>query len=174
MKKISLLLGTVAVVGTILYGLSVLLGVWTDRTDDVPPGVDFPIVSNGENDGSPSGIVRVRGASGEEIAVRDFRNDEFVEAVGDDIYILRDTAASATASFAIVYTTNDSAFTISLRKEPLGETRVLAEEALMRYLGVTRDRLCDLLIFVGVARDVNEFYAGQELGVSNCSGSQQL
>lgn len=171
MKKILVLSATIVVVLGTLYGFFALYGTESEMP---PAGIDLPILPGTNGDPATSKAIPVRTATGKTMQVRDFRNDQFVEAIADNNYILRDTDSPSTATFEILYSGNDGGIIVSLREEPLRDTRRIAEEALMQHLLVSREQLCALAISIGAARDVNEFYAGEELGVSNCPGSKQL
>lgn len=175
-KKLILLLVLMAIMLGGLYGLYVFFSREPADIINPPTGTEFPPVATSTNN-NPQGdnqTISIRTSKGGSTLVRDFRKDQFVEAIADGDYVIRDTASESTTTFDILYASKDAGFIISLRKEPLRETRIVAETALMQHLGVSQEKLCDLVIFVGVARDINEFYAGQALGVSNCPGSQPL
>ena len=179
MKKILLILVTIGVILAILYSLFALFGRESGDTDNPPVGITPPpfsgtATSTGNRPQGNNPIVFVRTVSGGRTPVRDFRKDQFVDAIADNNYILRDTDSPSTATFEILYSDNDGGVIVSLREEPLRATRIIAEEAFLRHMGITREKLCGLSISVAVARDVNEFYAGRELGISSCPGSVAL
>lgn len=177
MKKIVLLLITMAVVLGVLYVFFMLFTRKSNNANNPPTETNFPTSDGtGVNDNLQKSdqIIPVRTVAGDTVPVRDFRKDQFVEAIADNTYILRDTTSPNTATFEVLYFGSDGHIVISLRKEPLRDTRIIAETALMRHLNTTHEELCNFAISVRVARDINEFYAGQELGVSNCPRSQPL
>ena len=178
MKKILLILITIGVVLGLFYTFFVLFMNKSEKTDNNPPLViNLPPISGTSTNDFPAGnnqTIPVRTRSGDQTSVRDFRKDRFVETIPDNTYILRDTDSPSTATFEILYFGNGGGIIISLRNEPLQETRSSAETALIQHLGIAREKLCDLSISVAVARDVNTYYAGRELGISSCPGSLVL
>lgn len=179
MKKTLLLVAIIGIALGILYAFFMLFTGRSDETVRQPTGGNVSIPPRAGSRDIPQGqgndrTILVRTATGAKISVRDFRNDLFAERIGDNNYLLRDTNSSSTAIYEILYAGNDGGVIIALRKEPLRDTRLRAEAALTRHLNVSREKLCDLSISVSVARDVSAFYAGRELGISTCPGSQPL
>ena len=183
MKKIILFLALIIITLGILYALFVLFVQRSDKVIPQPPKDTSPVYPGKPAPFVPpqGSTIPVRTRSGNTVPVRDFRSDPLVASFNDHnndpryiYYILRDTDSPATASYEIQYTSSDGGIIVSLRKEPLRNTRLVAEESLVQHLGVSREKLCDLAISVVVARDVNEFHAGRQLGVSSCQGSQSL
>ena len=177
MKKTLLVLVIVGLAFGLLYALFVLFIGRSGETDSQPIGGNVAISPRAGPPDIPQGndqTIPVRTVTGAKVSVRDFRNDPHVEEISDNNYLLRDTDSSSTAMYEILYAGNDEGIIVALRKEPLRDTRLTAEMALMRHLNVSRERLCDLSISVSVARDVSAFYAGRELGISTCPGSQPL
>ena len=82
--------------------------------------------------------------------------------------------AQVEAPYLIVYTESDQSFNISLELEPLADTRRQAEQYLMQNLGITQDDMCWLRYAVLVPYEVNQIYAGKNLGFSFCPGATQL
>lgn len=76
--------------------------------------------------------------------------------------------------FDILYYPDQSAFSITLLKEPLGQTRLAAEQALRAALKLKDAQLCKLSADVGTIGSVNQAYAGRNLGLSFCPGSVKL
>lgn len=180
MKKTLFLLTIAGILLGILYASWVVFTQRYRKTDERPAQNNSPVYPRAGSDPAPPedrNTILVRTIQGDKTPVRDFTKDALVEmftGVGYTHFILRDTDSPATAAYEILYSVEDGGIIVSLRKEPLRETRLLAESALIRHLGISREKLCDLSISVTVARDVNEFYAGKKLGISNCQGSQPL
>lgn len=184
MKKILSFLA----IAVILLGILYIFFLWLAQSPGktrIQPVESNPPVSLDKNPPAvlPQNIntVSIRTKSGASIPVRDFRNDPLVESFNDQdndpnyiYYIFRDTDSPSTATYEVLYSGNDKSIVVSLRKEPLRDVRFRAEIDLARHLNVDPEKLCDLSISIGVARDVNELYAGRELGISTCPGSQPL
>lgn len=93
-------------------------------------------------------------------------NADTVEFSGDVPQLEKD--------FNLTYYEPDDYFIVSLENEPLAEVRVAAESMLMQQLGISREQLCLLNASVMTRTGVNAFYAGRELGFSNCPNSVTL
>lgn len=78
------------------------------------------------------------------------------------------------APYSIVYSEDDQQFTITLLKEPISETRIAAEQELMKRLSLSEDLMCRMKYWVGVPYSYNEFYAGRNLGFSFCPGAVKI
>ena len=78
------------------------------------------------------------------------------------------------AAYSIIYSDRDQQFTVTLLKEPIGETRITAEQELMQRLDMSEDVMCRMKYWVGVPYSYNEFYAGRNLGFSFCPGAVQI
>lgn len=76
--------------------------------------------------------------------------------------------------FDILYNENNNSFAVALTEEPIVESRIAVEEYLLGRLGVSLDELCQMTIFVSVPFNVNEFYAGDSLGLPSCPNSVPL
>jgi hypothetical protein len=77
------------------------------------------------------------------------------------------------AQFEIVYGT-DFSISIILLKEPVGQSRRAAENALRQFFPLSNEQLCSLDITVSIPLDVNELYPGVNVGPSFCPGSVRL
>lgn len=121
----------------------------------------------GQVGGSGGGAVApsytVRNAEGAPVTVPDFRQFEQPERAGNDLY-----QVAAGADFQILYFPNDSFFLVSLTAEPLSQARTNAEAALVSALRLTADEVCALAVSVQTSADVNEYYAGSDLGLTFC------
>ena len=76
--------------------------------------------------------------------------------------------------YVITYIAQDKSFTISLFKEPIGETRKAAETELLSKLGISEAAACNLRYVVLTPWWVNSFYSGKNLGFSFCPGAPQF
>lgn len=134
-------------------------GVWS------PPVTTSPTSTSTE--------TMVTGENGAVIATRDFIHDASTlpDPSNKGNYYLTGTS---TNGFAIGYRLPAQFFTIALEQEPIGATRVAAENFLMQSLGVTEKQLCDLKYYVGTDVHTNSQYAGKQLGFSFCPGAVTL
>ncbi len=81
---------------------------------------------------------------------------------------------NTSASYKLVYFFKDQSFLITLLSPPLGQARNLAENDLLKQLGISQQQACQLNVSVRVPGDVDGAYSGKELGLSFCAGSTQL
>lgn len=66
-------------------------------------------------------------------------------------------------------------FLVAINREPLSASRLEAEAALRAYTSLSNPALCQLVdIQVWVNKDVNEQYAGRDIGLSFCEGAERL
>lgn len=120
-----------------------------------------------------AGKMSVVTQSGESIVTNDFIHNNVAVADPSNAgnYYL---AESSTDGYSIGYRTPAQFFTIALEKEPLGQTRVAAENFLLGTLGISESQLCSLNYYIGTDVHTNSFYAGKNLGFSFCSGATKL
>jgi hypothetical protein len=83
-------------------------------------------------------------------------------------------AGTNMADFQILYYPQNSGFLITLFTEPLGQTRLEAEQSLKQKLGLSESQLCTLTVQVSVPDDVSDTYSGENLGLSFCPGAVAL
>ena len=76
--------------------------------------------------------------------------------------------------FTIVYYPDSNSFNIGLSDEPLGTTRLQAEQYLMKTLGVSEQTMCQLNYSVMTTSYVSKTYGGINLGFSFCPGALVL
>jgi hypothetical protein len=80
---------------------------------------------------------------------------------------------TTTKDYSIVYVYKWNYYNIAIVTEPVGQYRKIAEEELITALGMSRDTICDLPIYVQRTTAENDF--GFELiGLSFCPGSVDL
>lgn len=77
-------------------------------------------------------------------------------------------SAAPGEAYAISYIAQDQSFTITLLKEPIGETRRTAEEDFRKRLGISISQACSLRYVVLVPWWVSDYYSGKNLGFSFC------
>lgn len=89
-----------------------------------------------------------------------------------DVVLVGDS--SEDAAYAITYFAHDQSFTLTLLKEPIGETRKAGEAELLSRLGIGEAEACRLRHSVLVPWWVNERYSGYNLDFSFCKGAPQF
>ena len=57
---------------------------------------------------------------------------------------------------------------MSINKEPVEANRRAAEKRLLEILGVSQDQACKLNVYVGISKDIDESYAGVNVGLTFC------
>jgi hypothetical protein len=99
-------------------------------------------------------------------------------AIGDELgggaYEISGNGSGIGVPFNITYFEEYDYYQIALEQEPLAEIRRAAEERFVSQLGVSEADACALAVSVRTRREVNDFYAGTELGLSFCPGSVRL
>lgn len=151
--------------------------------------VTFPI-SGGINGGtsiSSRSTITVSTIAGQPLVVRDFIRDPRTvpDVVNPGSYLLAGElgyclgdgtcpVASDVTDFSIMYIEASQSFTIVLLREPIGETRRRAEALFLERLGIAQEEACVLRYHLGVPTNVNETFAGRNLGFSFCSGAAKL
>ncbi|MBU6323114.1 MAG: hypothetical protein KGI41_00060 [Patescibacteria group bacterium] len=85
-----------------------------------------------------------------------------------------DSTATNTPPYLILYEADSGSFSIALLQEPIGQTRIDAEQYLMSMLGIPQDQLCRLKYSVSVPYWINSAFAGKNLGLSFCPDSVVL
>lgn len=163
MKKSYLII--LAVMLLIVLGAGAFFFLFERGAPNPAEPVDDPFGQvGGMGGGSSVPSFTVRNEEGQPVTVPDFRNTPQPERAGNDLY-----QVAVGQDFQIIYFPNDSYFLVSLTAEPLKDARLNAESALISALQLTADELCALSISVQTSADVNEFYAGSDLGLTFCS-----
>lgn len=85
-----------------------------------------------------------------------------------------DKTATSSPPYLIGYISSTQYFNIELLSEPIGTTRLAAEQFLMNNLGISQSQMCQLNYMVSVPNSVNSQYAGKNLGFSFCPGATVL
>lgn len=114
----------------------------------------------------------VPAADGTGIRVNDFMATRVEEETGGDVYLAG--SRNGTDRYRITYHVPLETFAVFLLAEPLKETRELAEQDLLRILGISESDACRLRYFVSLPEEVNPLYAGLDLGFSFCAESTPL
>lgn len=81
---------------------------------------------------------------------------------------------SSTEGYSIGYRTPAQFFTIILQQEPIGATRIAAENFLLAKLGISKSQMCSLNYYLGTDVHTNSLYAGRSLGFSFCPDAVTL
>lgn len=163
------------------------------RTDTNPSNSNpsYTSISNSENGnrtgsgvGQPTGYMSLTTSSGAALQVKDFIHDSQTtkDPINPGHYLVGphpnegvpDATASDNPPYVIEYIESTQMFVIGLRAEPLRDTRHVMEQYLLGRLGLSEIQLCQLRSSVSVARWVNEYYAGANLGFSFCPGATPL
>lgn len=172
-------------IGTLAIIIVILVIVFTGKNQSVPVNtqnqIGFPVASSTVNGSGTSAfgtsisqVTNAIAASGTTtVMTKDFLHNgvTLADPSNEGNYYL--TGAS-TDGYAIGFRTPGEFFTIALQQEPLGETRVAAENFLLSTLGVTQDQLCHLKYYLGTDVHTNSYYAGKNLGFSFCPGATVL
>ncbi len=85
-----------------------------------------------------------------------------------------DCKAGSTTDYNIIYDNTSQSFTIALLTEPIGRTRLAAEQFLLQTLGITQEQMCKLNYYVGTTYLINSFYSSKNLGFSFCPDATKL
>jgi hypothetical protein len=122
--------------------------------------------------------ITVSTQGGGSILVKDFKNDAATKPDPNNQgqYYLSgglDPTAASTAYSTFFVEANQS-FNITLLREPIKDVRIQAETELLQKLGITQEQACALNYYVGVPAEINEIYAGKNLGFSFCNGATSL
>ena len=114
-----------------------------------------------------SGTFLVPSNSGKQIQVNDFTKNLQAKTEASDVI-------AETNQYTISYFTADKSFLITLESQPLKDSRAAAEQALLSKLGITQAQACQLKTSVKTTFDVDQVWAGNELGLSFCPNSIQF
>ena len=122
--------------------------------------------------------------NGETSSVRNFLKDSTTvkDPINSGYYYLgyhmsegiSDSTATDSPPYIIEYISATQYFNIALLQEPIGTTRLAAEQYLMTHLGISQNQMCQLNYMVSVPNRVNSQYAGRNLGFSFCPGATKL
>jgi len=108
------------------------------------------------------------------VSMDDPRQMEETSAMGSGIFSLTTLDNTNPYNFGIIFNEKNGSFAIGLEKEPIAQARLDAEAYIQRALGISKEDMCLLNVFVGVPYSVNEFFSGKNLGLSFCPGSVSL
>jgi hypothetical protein len=121
-------------------------------------------------------VIEIHSANGGSMTVKDFTwNSQTVTSPHiPGHYFLAGGLDTTNAPYSIFFVTSDQSFTVTILQEPIGFVRQQAEQALSQILGVSAQSMCALRYSVLVPADVNQSYAGKNLGFSFCPGATPL
>ena len=100
-------------------------------------------------------------AKGGDMQVSDFTKNP--QAVFGDT-----TVIAQNGNYSIVYFSVDQSFLITILAEPFNQNRTLAEQELLKHLGIAELDACKLTVSLGVPANVSEALAGKNYGLSFC------
>ena len=165
----------------LIFAIFSVIGVWYYVTNRSPKEVvstnqnPFASTTTGTSVGNGP-TIQIQGTDGSQYTIPDPTIGKKFDKMTDGTYYQltnnQETLGSE-AQFEIVYGT-DNSIQIGLTKEPLKQSRLAAEKQLRVFFPLADEQLCKLNVFLGVPAQVNETFAGQNLGLSFCPGAVKL
>lgn len=142
------------------------------------PYIPYPNQSGSQEPGgqtSPTSTVAVNTSVGDTLLVSGFKGEEgtILDPNNPGHYYLGGSYSNS-SPYSLLYNESDQSFNITLYVEPIGETRLQAEQKLLSVLGISEADACYLRYWVGVPYGINQIYAGKNLGFSFCTGATPL
>ncbi|KND50806.1 MAG: hypothetical protein AB202_00160 [Parcubacteria bacterium C7867-007] len=178
MKKTLVISSVVVVVALVAMGVFLVMtnssnpsGIATSTNPFGNPGL-----GGGQGTTTMSEIISIKNRDGEIRTVPDFTKDHpSIEQTSGTYYYVTQNEQNEEMypDFSIVYG-SDSSLSIGIFAEPLGASRLHAEQVLKKLLGLSNSELCKLDVAVMVPVDVSETYAARDLGLSFCPGAVKL
>ena len=177
MKRVALVLTILGLLLLIAVGAYLLLVRDIEGEPEPGPAGSDPFGFLPGASGSNDDTLPLTLDDGSTVSVPDFTASNQPDWAGESSGY--QVAGDADGDFLITYIPADqfgsqAQFLISLLQEPLGEVRRRAESALKVRLGISEQELCGLDAQVWTGSDVNETYAGYDLGLSFCPGATVL
>lgn len=77
-------------------------------------------------------------------------------------------ALSSVPDYSIVYFEDKTTFVITIYKQPLSDTRLVAERDLLKKLNLSEKEACNLNVDLGTIASVDENLSGKNFGLSFC------
>lgn len=190
MKKLLIIVLILALLGLIAFWIFIGFGSKTVSTNGsgggnltLPVSGNVPISTTG-NFGQRQSSFTVAGIEGTVISTRDFLHAPItVESQNHGYYYLGyhtasagvvDTTATSSPPYLIEYIAATQYFNIGLLSEPIGTTRLAAEQFLMTSLGISQSQMCQLNYMISVPDRINSQFASRNLGFSFCPGAVVL
>lgn len=174
MKKILLLIILVLLVG--FGGIYVYTEKIRKTSMSVPTENTLPVSGTvTENQNGKEVNITLKTPNGAEIVVANFLASAYTKKDPENpgYYTLGSQVSNATP-YLITYIEATSYFNIVLVQEPLGQSRVQAENYLQNTLRITREQMCSIDYTLSVPNSVNTIYSGTNLGFSFCPGAVTL
>ena len=179
------LIGILAVILTLLLvGLAYWFWNMNRAGEPRPDDITFPVGGGGKPVGDG---MSVDSQSGQQIRTKDFLTNSITieDPANKGNYYLAGSSgacrpdgtcpsAGTEENFSIVYFNSSRSFVVSLNAEPLGATRLRAEQYLTNMLGISKVEMCALKYDVLTTSYVSEQFAGEDLGFSFCPGAVLL
>ena len=78
------------------------------------------------------------------------------------------SAPSAVPDYSIVFFEDKTTFVITIYKRPLSDTRLVAEQDLLKKIGLSEEEACHLNVNLGTIASVDENLSGKNFGLSFC------
>lgn len=119
------------------------------------------------SDASVAETITLETTSGKPISVRNFYKD-VVEITEEDV-IIRDTDY-----YALIFFPRESSFIITLNDSNVRRARAIAENDTLEILGISKENICTLKIYITIPFDVNEAYSKESYGFSFCPNAKQF
>lgn len=77
-------------------------------------------------------------------------------------------------NYILEYFPENHTFNITLLGNNLRESRITAEQELLRQFSITQEQACSLKVMVGTIVSVSQEFSGRQLGLSFCPGRVDL
>ncbi|MDP2665449.1 MAG: hypothetical protein Q8P23_02250 [bacterium] len=191
MKKLLIIVLILMLLGFIAFWAFVGFGPKPTTTGGPSGGGSATLPTSGyvsiptpENSTQGQSFMAVIGVGGTIIPTRDFLHDSSTGEYPTTGYFylgyhtpdtrVVDTTATSSPPYLIGYVAATQYFSIELLSEPIGTTRVAAEQFLMKDLSISQSQMCQLSYMVAVPNSVNSQFAGKNLGFSFCPGATVL
>ena len=177
----------VAIVAALIFGFNFFSNLNTGtpaNTNGITGGTLPSTPAPGGGQTLSGDTITLSTADGKSIQVKDFKKDPSVvkDPANPGYYYFgyhynegyQDATATDTPPYIIQYNDSNQFFTIALLEEPIGQTRLDAQQYLIQHLGITEPQMCLLKYMVSVPTRVNATYAGTDLRFSFCDGETGL
>ncbi|QQS21080.1 MAG: hypothetical protein IPL87_00900 [Candidatus Moraniibacteriota bacterium] len=163
-------------IGTLLAGGIIFFLRYRGNTDSLPVIVENNRVTGyfkiEESSSAPQKRVSIQNEKGEKVVVNNFLPEaKPLNEAGDlaltpapDVYTLPD--------YDIAFYEQGAVFRISINVGPIDTVRKTAENEFLRKLGISQEEAYKLNTYVGVSKEVDETYAGRNIGLSFCNPSR--
>jgi hypothetical protein len=130
------------------------------------------------NTGNGLGVVPSQGISlstvgGGPLIVQDFLHNAstVADTISPDYFHL---GVGTQSPYLISYTASTQYFNVELLSEPIGQSRIVAEQYFLQHLGVPAADLCRIRYTISAPTSVSSLYGGVDLRFSFCPGAVPL